>query len=74
MLMAFGTNVKINIFGTVPVTRENLKRIKYFQHVFKHDGIYKKYLTFSKIKTVGARSYIFNKNPSMLITMHGFKF
>ena len=40
------TNVKINIFGTYPVTSANVNRKNYSQKFFKHDGIYKYYYLF----------------------------
>ena len=41
---SMGTNVKINIFETHPLTSENWKN--YSQHSFKLDGIYKYYYLF----------------------------
>ena len=69
-----GTNVKINIFGTYPVTSANVNRKNYSQLFFKHDGIYIYYylVLFSKIRTVGGCSF-FSENCTIFITIHLLK-
>ena len=38
-----GTNVKTNIFGTLPVTSANVNEKNFATFFFKHDEIYKYY-------------------------------
>ena len=58
------THVKIDILGTHPVTSANFKRKKYILLFI--------YL-FSKIKTVGGRSFL-TKTCTILITIHSLQF
>ena len=70
-----GTNVKINIFGTDPVTSANVNRKNYFQHVFKHDGIYKYCYLFLFLKSkLWEVVHLLTKTRTIFITRHSLVF
>ena len=58
---SMGTNIKLNIFGTLPLTIANVNERIYSQHYFKHDDIYKYYHLFRFLNQNCGRSFILNK-------------
>ena len=60
--LSIDTNIKINIFGTLPVKSANFIRNNYSHNFFKHDGISTNFYFFLKSKLL-SRSFILNKSP-----------